>query len=128
MGKGGYHGGGTIIGWGARWSDWREFPEPNPIGAGAESLSKRAQRRSQGRAKAAKNGKQEMQSPTRVSKLTQKQLVAALGLSPKRAKPSGRGEILKRLVSEGILLPTGQPNPEHPKVRAIEARMETKCD
>lgn len=34
-------------------------------------------------------------------------------------KTRKRGRILKQLVAEGLLLETGQPNPEHPRVQAM---------
>lgn len=126
MGKGGYHGGGTIIGWGARWSDWQDFPKPELRSGTAQPLSKRAKRRAKARAEAeaAQRWGQNLQPSTRTSKLTQEQLLRGLGLLPLPPKPQNRGDILKRLVAEGILLPTGRPNPDHPDVRAIEARTE----
>lgn len=123
MGRGGYNGGGTIIGWGARWSDWRQFPYPEPASALPRPVSKRAGRRA--RARAAADAAKRGDALPEKSKLSPQQLFAGLGLLPLPAKLHKRGEILKRLVAEGLLLPTGRPNPDHPDVRAIEARLET---
>lgn len=124
MGRGGYHGGGTIIGWGSYWE--RRYALGTPDGAGAgKKRSKRAARRA--RAKARKNNpapvpppKPRMTFPK--SSLTQKEVLAGLGLLPLPPKPHARGPILKNLVAEGVLLPNGLPNPHNEKVRAIAAR------
>ena len=133
MGRGGYNGGGTIIGWGARWSDWHHFPAPasrsdKSLPVESLSSSERKQRRAQARAaaKAAKGGKQKRPRRTRSSTLTQKDVLEALGLLKAAGRLNNRGDILKRLVAEGFLLPTGLPNPDHPEIRAIEKRTETQ--
>lgn len=54
--------------------------------------------------------------------ITQDEALVALGMPKSGMKPKERGGILKRLVAEGVLLPTGKPNPDHPKIVAIIAR------
>jgi hypothetical protein len=124
MGRISYHGGSTVIGWGSYWA--RRYALGTPDGAVAEKKrSKRAARRA--RAKARKGNpapapprKPRMKFPK--SSLTQKEVLAGLGLLPLPPKPHARGPILKNLVAEGVLLPNGQPNPHNEKVRAIAAR------
>lgn len=55
------------------------------------------------------------------SLLTQKELLAALGISKTAMKSKKRGDLLKALRATGMLLETGQPNPDHPTVIAIIA-------
>lgn len=88
------NGGGTIIGLGRRWSDHRDFPVGEQPTAGVELTTT----------------------------LTQAELLAALGISKRTMRSKQRGDILKTLVAEGVLLSTGQPNPQHPKVAAISTR------
>lgn len=57
--------------------------------------------------------------PSAIGSLTQAEVLKALGISKGMMKTKKRGDILKRLVAEGVLLNTGQPNPEHPKVIAL---------
>lgn len=85
------NGGGTIIGPGRRWSDHRDFP----IGETASD------------------------DLTATITLTQAELIAALGISRRAMRSKHRGDVLKELVAEGLLLSTGQPNLAHPKVAAI---------
>lgn len=127
MGRGGYHGGGTIIGWGSYWE--RRYALGTPDGAGArKKRSKRAARRARANARKdnpvltapAVPAKRRMTFPK--SSLTQKEVLAGLGLLPLPPKPHLRGPILKNLVAEGVLLPNGLPNPHNEKVRAIAAR------
>jgi len=49
-------------------------------------------------------------------------LLAALGVSKTILKSKHRGIYLKRFVREGVLLPTGLPNPKHPKVKEFIRR------
>lgn len=49
----------------------------------------------------------------------QAEVLTALGISKTIMKTRKRGDILMNLVAEGLLLDTGQPNPDHPKVVAI---------
>lgn len=51
--------------------------------------------------------------------VTQAEVLTALGISKTIMKTRKRGDILKNLVAEGVLLDTGQPNPKHPTVIAI---------
>jgi hypothetical protein len=133
MGRGGYNGGGTIIGWGRRWSDWSDFSKPEPISVLAKQKSKRSRRRERARARLELQNSGSLGAPAQPPKfprssLSQQQVLVALGLHPLPGKPQKRGPILKQLVAEGILLANGRPNPHHEKVRAINARVETKCD
>jgi len=127
MGRGSYYGGGTIIGWGSYWE--RRYALGTPDGAStAKKSSKRAARRA--RAKARKDNpappvpstprKRRIKYPK--SSFTQKEVLAGLSLLPFPPKPEKRGQMLKNLVAEGVLLPTGLPNPHNEKVRAIAAR------
>jgi hypothetical protein len=105
MGKGSYLGGGTVIGWGQRWSDSSDFPKPeNPVG----ELSATPKR---------KNRKTADRSPAQG--LTQHEALKALGMTTLPPKPAKRGPILKQLVSEGILLANGRPNHRRPKIKSI---------
>jgi hypothetical protein len=131
MGRGGYNGGGTVIGWGRRWSDWSEFGQPDFVVA--PKKSKRARRREKAKARAAVQDGGSFITPPQPRKfpksdLTQQQVLVAMGLHPLPGKPQKRGPILKQLVAEGVLLANGRPNPHHEKVRAIKARVEIKCD
>jgi hypothetical protein len=89
------NGGGTIIGPGRRWSDHHDFP----VG--------------------------EQPNAESTTSLAQAELFAALGISKGMMRSKQRGDILKTLVAEGVLLSTGQPNPEHPKVVAISRQMKS---
>lgn len=95
MGRGSYSGGGTIIGGGRRWSDWSDFPNSEP-----PSLEDTPG------------------SSSRIE-LDQRELLNRLGMSRKSLAGKQKGLVLKQLLGEGVLLPSGQPNPDHPKVQAI---------
>ena len=87
------HGGGTVIGPGRRWSDHQDFPVgEQPVVVAEEAVP-----------------------------LTQGELLASLGISQRIMKSKQRGDILKRLLADGLILTTGQPDPSHPKVAALMA-------
>ena len=102
MGRGSYIGGGTIIGGGRRWSDWSDFPksEPPPLEDAPESSSR--------------------------VELDQRELLKRLGMSRKSLAGKKKGDVLKQLLGEGVLLPNGQPNPDHPKVQAVLTQSKPK--
>jgi hypothetical protein len=54
--------------------------------------------------------------------LTQQEVLMALGISKRKMNSKSRGEVLKQLVAEGVLLHTGQPNPSNPRVKKIASR------
>ena len=60
--------------------------------------------------------------PPPVGTISQEELLRALGITKKRMQLKERGSILKGLVAEGLLLDTGQPSPDHPKVVEIIKR------
>lgn len=127
MGRGNYYGGGTVIGWGSYWE--RRFALGTPEGRSVPSKkgSKRSARRA--RAKAAATGKPTPSWARKKfpkSSLSQQDVLAGLGLLPLPRKLDKRGQILKNLVAEGVLLPNGRPNPNNDKVRAIAARLGKK--
>lgn len=53
------------------------------------------------------------------SPIDSRTLLAALGVSKRALKSKNRGIYLRRFVREGILLPTGLPNLDHPKVKEV---------
>jgi hypothetical protein len=94
MGNRSYRGGHTVAGFGKKWSDWRDFPSPEPYFTRTFRTSKS-------------------------SLLTQAELLKRLGINKSRLTLKARANILKDLVRDRILLPTGQPNINNPKVRAL---------
>ncbi|MDH7639018.1 hypothetical protein [Sphingomonas oryzagri] len=134
MARGSYLGGGTIIGFGARWSDWTDFPRPEYRAAAPFKKKKNKKKHAvtisgpsgdsvfTKKMRAANNRSKELN-------LTQHELILQLGVekdTPKlkaKQKMLRRGEILKNLVRDGILLATGLPNPDHPIVQAIADRL-----
>lgn len=90
------NGGGTIIGPGRRWSDHQDFPVSEPP----------------------------VDHVAPAPMISQRELLAALGISRKfmNSKSAKRGEVLKQLTADGVLLNTGQPNPKHPRVMEIARR------
>ena len=104
MGKGNYNGGGTLLGFGRKWSDHAEFPKPEAPAKSERILSKktRLQRR----------------KISVIEELTAKEIgLAAYGAKLPR-NPLKRGPILKKLVLDGLLLQNGRPNANHPKIQA----------
>jgi hypothetical protein len=89
-----YNGGGTLIGYGRPWAVEPTYDHPKP--------------------KPKRKGKP---SPVQVPLLSQKELLSALGIPKQRTKE--HGATLKRLVVEGVLLDTGRPNPNNPRVIEI---------
>jgi len=123
---GSYHGGGTVVGWGGYWERYYAFGKPEGLSTPTKKGSKRAARRARGKARAEaaavdEANPRQAQTSFPKSKLSQQDVLAALGLLPLPPKLDQRGPILKMLVAEGVLLPNGRPNPHHDKVRAIEA-------
>lgn len=53
------------------------------------------------------------------AEITQAEILSALGFPRSKRKPKNWGDILKGLVADGVLLDTGQPNVDHPKIIAI---------
>src|SRR5690606_28962726 len=110
--RGGYLGGSTIAG---RWSDTRDFPGfQRPDKSVHPPLIVRRKR-----SKAERRRLREQAALAKASALglTCKDALAFVGRPPLPKKLSAKGEALKALVTEGFLLPTGQPNPEHPQLR-----------
>lgn len=112
MSRGGYLGGSTIAG---RWSDTRDFPgfqrqdesvhPPLTVRRKPNKAERRRLREEAVAAKASALG------------LTCKDAPAFAGRPPLPKTLPAKGETLKALVTEGFLLPTGLPNPEHAQVR-----------
>lgn len=91
-----YNGGGTLIGYGRPWAVEPTYDQPKPP------------------SKPKRKGKS---APVPVPLLSQKELLSALGIPKQRTKE--HGATLKRLVAEGVLLDTGRPNPNNPRVIEI---------
>lgn len=65
--------------------------------------------------------------PGSPASLSQSQLLRKLGFSKRTMRSKKRGQILKQLVADGLLLETGLPNFDHPKVAAlVESKKSTK--
>ncbi|MCM8732139.1 hypothetical protein ACFO8O_14330 [Hephaestia sp. GCM10023244] len=129
MGRGSYHGGGTVIGFGRLWSDWGDFP----------TKEQPARRRKLRAVKRNNKGGQEKEillvrngGAVPVSRnllkaherskhlpITKAELLKKMGVSRKALTGKHRGAILKSLLDKGVLLPTGLPNPDSPQVLSI---------
>lgn len=121
---GSYHGGGTILGWGSYWERRYALGTPEAQSVPLKKGSKRKARRE--RAKATANNQPAPAWTAKkfpASPMTQKELLSALHLMPLPRMLAKRGEILKKLVADGLLLANGRPNPDHEQVRALAARM-----
>lgn len=91
-----YNGGGTLIGYGRPWGVEPTYDKPEP-------MPKR-----KGKGKTAP-----------VPLLSQEALLSALGIPKRKHRAKEHGATLKRLVAEGVLLDTGQPNLKNPRVIEI---------
>ena len=99
-----YNGGSTVIGPGRKWSDHADFPVD-------EQLRWRRPAKLQ----------KSLARGTR--KVTQAELLQALGISRRAMRSRGRGLILKRLVVEVLLAADGNPNPNHQIVKNLVREM-----
>lgn len=122
--RGSYYGGSTVMGWGSYWERRYALGVLEAQAVPVKKGSKRKARRA--RAKAAANGEPTAAWAARKfprSPMSQKDLLRELGMLPLPRMLLKRGEILKKLVADGLLLANGQPNPDHHKVRAVGACM-----
>lgn len=133
MGRGGYNGGGTIIGFGRRWSDWREFSRKKVVSGGRPPTKKIVATIVVDELPLTRDGPMVIVSAAlrdadqraRKLKLTQYDLLRELGMSKASLRGPNRGAALRKLVEQGLLLATGLPNPDHPKVREIIKRVDS---
>lgn len=148
MGRGGYHGGGTVIGYGMAWSDSGDFParERQHDSPFPSELKERQRRAASIRAakKAAKKRKAAT-SPAKLAKGARASKALQPPFPPERVpliasvmrdigqplpkKAMQRNRVLHRLLAKGIVLPDGKLNTKHASLQFWLRLMEkTKSD
>ena len=148
MGRGGYLGGGTLIGFGQRWSDSHEFPGTDRLDESRfpSEFKKRqkraaAARAARKRARKAKNVALSKTAPANSGAVESAPppipaeripLIASVMRDigrPLPKKAAKRNTALRQLLIERIILPDGKLNTKHPSLQLWLQRMEkTKSD